>query len=149
MYEHTTTELAEYLGLQRQSINKYIKDGRLKATYKTKMNSEPKYYISHKEYTRFCDWYLSCNRYSNCGVKYKKIPCIDEYDLEPDKYNSYQSLKIQRDKTILEGKYLSSKKVKNLALEFNLKIVTIQSIIGKYRKTNFVKELIKMRDISK
>jgi len=149
MYEHTTTELAEYLGIDRHNINFHIRNGRIKATYKTKLNCPPRFYISHSEYIKFCDWYLSGNRYANCGLVYKKIPCIDEYDLEPSKYNSYQSLKIQRDKTILEGKYLSRKKAKDLALEFNLKIETIYSIVGKYRETDFTKELIKMSNIFK
>jgi len=100
MYEYTTTQIAEYLGIQRQGVNRYIKIGKLKATYKTKLNCLPKYYISHKEYIRFINWHTRINKYSECGYAYKKTPCIDEYDLEPNKYNNYVSLKIQRNKSI-------------------------------------------------
>jgi hypothetical protein len=146
MYEHITTELAEYLGIDRQNINFHIRNGNLKANYKALLNDQPRYYISHKEYLRFCDWWLYYKG-KNVGVAYKKTPDIDEYDLEPKKFNSYVSLAIQRIKSILECKYLSKKKYIEISLDFNLKIETIQQIVSKNKETKFVKELKKMRDI--
>lgn len=141
MYEHTTTSIAEYLGCQRQNITAHIKAGNLKAEYKVILNAPLRYYINHKEYLRFCDWWLY-DKGKNVGVFYKKTPTIDEYDLEPKKYNSYVSLKIQRDKAILEYKYLSKMKHIQIALDFNLKTTTIQKIISKNKETSFVENLM-------
>ncbi|MFK7780220.1 MAG: hypothetical protein QM490_03645 [Candidatus Gracilibacteria bacterium] len=141
MYEHTTTSIAEYLGCQRQNITRHIKAGNLKAEYKAILNTPPKYYISHKEYLRFCDWWLY-DKSVNVGVSYKKTPTIDEYDLAPKKYNSYVALKIKRDKAILKCKYLSKQKYIQIALYFNLKTETIQQIVSKNKETNFAKSLI-------
>ena len=149
MYEHTTTELAEYLGTSRNVLYYHMNNGNLKTKYKAKKNDIARYYISHKEYLRFSSWFKSTNKYKNCGVAYKKTPKIDEYDLEPNKYNSYVALKIQRNKAILESKYLSRMEYKDIALYFNLKIGSIQSIIVKNVETDYTKQLKKMRDIFK
>lgn len=141
MYEHTTTELAEYLGIDRQNIYHHIRSGFIKSTYIKKLNCPPRLYISHKEYIKFCDWHAG-NRYKKCGVAYKKTPNIDEYDLEPKRFNSYVSLAIQRNKSILENKYLNRKKYIEIALDFNLKVETIQQIVSKNIETNFAKKLI-------
>jgi hypothetical protein len=149
MYEHTTKELAEYLRTNIANINKYVRDGKIKGKYKTKVNSRTRFYISHKEYIEFCDFYTSSEKFAKNGFAYKKTPSIDEYDVEPDKYNSYVSLKIQRDKTILEGKYLSKRKIKELSIIFKVCIGTINDVIAKNKDTKFTKELKKMSNIFK
>lgn len=147
MYEHTTTELAEYLGVSVWKINYHIRRGFIKSTYKAKLNSNPKYYISHSEYIKFADWHMSYGRLRQSGLIRKRTPCIDEYDLEPNKYNSYVSLAIQRNKAILEYRYLTKLKHKDIAKEFNLSVRSIQSIVDKNKETDFAKELIKMRNV--
>jgi len=141
MSEYTTPQLAELFQVQRQVINYHIRKGNLKATFKALYNDSAKFYVTHEEYLRFSDWFFS-EKGKNSGVAYKKIPAIDEYDLEPKKYHCYVALKIQRDKAILEAKYLRKEKYNNIALDFNLNLKTIQQIIIRHRETDFVKKLI-------
>lgn len=140
MAEYTVSQLAELLVINEHVVYYHIRKGNLKAEKKTLLNDFTRLYITHEECLRFLDWFLF-DKWKNAGASYKKIPNVDEYNLNENQYNDYVALKIQRDKEILKCKYLHKMRYKNIALKFNLKVKTIDKIILKNKETQFVEEL--------
>lgn len=139
---YSTKNIADDLNVPRTVINYHIRKGNLEAD----KNYYGFYEIEQKKALRFIDWFLF-DKGKNTGMANKAIPMIDEFESNPKAYNPYVSLKIQRDKSILEAKFLNNKKYKYIAKDFNLSIRSIQNIVLKNRDTDFVKQLKKMRDI--
>jgi len=87
---------------------------------------------------------LIIKRKSMCK-KIRKTPNIDEYEKNPKIYSDSVLLEIERDKEILQLKYLNDYSIKDIAKKFKIHIV--YKVISRNKETKFVQELERMRDV--
>ena len=134
---YTTKQVAEYVKTTRSSINYHIRKGNLKA-----IKTEDEYFrIEYKEMLRFADWFLY-DKGKNVGVAYKKIPDIDDFEDNPDLYNSYQALQVQKHKEILYNIIIYRKKRKEIIKIFGYSnIRSIEQILSKNKYSRYKLEL--------
>ena len=112
---YSTSEIALFLGIDRQNINSYIKKGHLKATKKNGL-----YRISEKDYRKFRDdYYDSGRRNSNRGVRRR----LQQQDIDI----------LSNMLEDIENKNLSSKEFEDKYEQYKYDIPSVKDFIEYYK----------------
>ena len=152
---YTTSDIANFLNVHRQNVHYYIKNGYLKATM-----IDDEYTIKKEDYYSFLDdYYNTRKRHSNRGITKKLtdeqvtllsliIADIQNNNISFDEFkncNEHQNELIPQIKDFIIYKrdrcikidYKNRIKQKDIANTYNLKLVTIKSILNQNKRSDF------------